>query len=66
MNATNNPEEVQRQISVLELFLPRNVNLYQNTVIPATLTIDGQEHIVDSKEEFDKYYDIEKAKKAYH
>ena len=66
MNATNNPEEVQRQISVLELFLPRNVNLYQNTVIPATLTIDGQEHIVDSKEEFDKYYDIEKAKMAYH
>ncbi|RSJ58031.1 hypothetical protein D8808_00350 [Streptococcus gordonii] len=66
MNATNSSEQSQRRIEIYNLFLPRNVNLYQNTVIPANLTIDSQEHIVDSKEEFDKYYDIEKAKKAYH
>ena len=29
-------------------------------------TIDSQKHIVNSKEEFDRYYDIEKAKKLYH
>ncbi|MFS9042648.1 hypothetical protein QM894_08770 [Streptococcus cristatus] len=42
------------------------MNVYEAVTIPPELSGDGQEHIVNSKEEFDKYYDIEKARKLYH
>lgn len=46
--------------------MPDTVNVYEAVTIPPEVSVDSQEHIVNSKEEFDKYYDIEKARKLYH
>lgn len=62
----NSFDDIERRASVYSLFVPKDYNLYKELTVPAELSTDGQEHRVNSKVEFDRYYDIEKAKKIYH
>ena len=58
-------DQYARSIAVFELFMKKGVNLYQDVTIPAELSRDGQTHTTQTKEEFDHYYDLEKAHKVY-
>ena len=51
---------VQQFIDLYQLFVPANTNLYEGITIPAELSTDGQIHQVNTKEEFDRYYDVDK------
>ena len=66
LNSKNSAESFSREAAVYSLLMPDTVNVYEAVTIPPEVSIDSQEHIVNSKEEFDRYYDLEKAKKAYH
>ena len=61
----NSADQYARSIAVFELFMKKGVNLYQDVTIPAELSRDGQPHTTQTKEEFDHYYDLEKAHKVY-
>ncbi len=63
LNPRNSADRYSRPMSVYELFMKKGVNLYRDATIPAELSIDGQEHTIQTKEEFDRYYDLEKARK---
>ena len=52
--------DVSQFLDLYQLFVPANTNLYEGLTIPAELSKDGQEHSVNTKEEFDLYYDIAK------
>ena len=65
LNPKNSADQYSRGISVYELFMKKGVNLYHDVTIPAELSIDGKEHTTQTKEEFDQYYDLEKARKAF-
>lgn len=62
----NSFDTVDRIASVYSKFLPNDYNLYRDSKIPKELSTDGQDHAFSSKEEFDQYYDVEKAKNLYH
>ena len=62
----NSFDTVDRIASVYSKFLSNDYNLYRDSKIPKELSTDGQDHVFSSKEEFDQYYDIEKAKNLYH
>ena len=62
----NSFDTVDRIASVYSKFLSNDYNLYRDSKIPTELSTDGQDHVFSSKEEFDQYYDIEKAKNLYH
>lgn len=66
LNSMNSADQYARSIAVFELFMKKGVNLYQDVTIPAEVSKDGQVHTTQTKEEFDQYYDLEKARKAYH
>lgn len=66
LNPKNSADQYSRGISVYELFMKKGVNLYHDVTIPSELSRDGQTHTTQTKEEFDQYYDLEKARKAYH
>ena len=51
---------VQQFIDLYQLFVPANTNLYEGITIPAELSKDGQVHQVNTKDEFDRYYDVGK------
>lgn len=51
---------VQQFIELYQLFVPANTNLYKGITIPAELSKDGQVHQVNTKEEFERYYDVDK------
>lgn len=51
---------VQQFIDLYQLFVPDNTNLYAGITIPAELSTDGQSHQVNTKDEFDRYYDVQK------
>ena len=51
---------VQQFIELYKLFVPANTNLYEGITIPAELSKDGQVHQVNTKEEFERYYDVDK------
>ena len=51
---------VQQFIDLYQLFVPANTNLYAGITIPAELSKDGQAHQVNTKDEFDRYYDVQK------
>lgn len=61
----NSADQYARSIAVFELFMKKGVNLYQDVTIPAEVSKDGQVHTIQAKEEFDQYYDVEKARKVY-
>lgn len=66
LNPKNSADRYSRAMSVYELFMKKGVNLYHDVTIPSELSRDGQTHTTQIKEEFDQYYDLEKARKAYH
>ena len=41
---------------IYQLLYKEGTNLFENVKIPAENSVDGQEHIVNSQEEFIKYY----------
>ena len=49
-------EDVRFKISLLKLVLPEGTNLFKDITIPAASSKDGQEHLVQSEEEFLQYY----------
>ena len=51
---------VQQFIELYQLFVPANTNLYEGITIPSELSKDGQVHQVNTKEEFEAYYDAQK------
>ena len=51
---------VQQFIDLYQLFVPANTNLYEGITIPAELSKDGQVHQINTKEEFETYYDVDK------
>jgi hypothetical protein len=55
---TDKPD-FENSLSFLQLLYKKGVNLFENVTIPADSSIDGQEHIVNSQEEFVKYYNFE-------
>ena len=44
------------KISFLKLVLPEGINIFKDITIPAASSKDGQEHLVQSEEEFLQYY----------
>ena len=66
LNSKNSADRYSRAMSVYEFFMKKGVNLYHDVTIPSELSRDGQTHTTQTKEEFDQYYDLEKARKAYH
>lgn len=51
---------VQQFINLYQLFVPANTNLYEGITIPAELSTDGQVYQVNTKDEFDRYYDVQR------
>ena len=51
---------VQQFIELYQLFVPANTNLYEGITIPSELSTDGQVQQVNTKDEFDRYYDVDK------
>ncbi|QQL00113.1 hypothetical protein JDY60_07775 [Streptococcus oralis] len=49
-------EDVHFEISLLKLVLPEGTNIFEDITIPAASSKDGQEHLVQSEEEFLQYY----------
>ncbi len=66
LHSQNSAEGFSKEAAVYSLLMPDTVNVYEAVTIPPEVSVDSQEHIVNSKEEFDRYYDLEKAKKVYH
>ena len=52
--------DVPQFLDLYQLFVPVDTNLYEGLKIPAELSKDDQEHSVNTKEEFDLYYDVAK------
>ena len=66
LNNENSIDIGDRLISVYSLFFPKGYTLKELWYIPKELSVDGKKHVMGTKEEFDQYYDIEKAKNLYH
>lgn len=49
-------EDVRFKISLLKLVLPEGTSIFKDIIIPAASSKDGQEHLVQSEEEFLQYY----------
>ena len=47
---------IENNMPIYQLLYKKGTNLFENVKIPAENSIDGQEHIVNSQEEFAKYY----------
>ena len=46
-------------LPILQLLYKKGTNLFENVTIPDYNSVDGQEHVVNSQEEFVKYYKFE-------
>lgn len=46
-------------LPILQLLYKKDTNLFENVNIPDYNSVDGQEHVVNSQEEFVKYYKFE-------
>ena len=66
LNNMNTVDFGPRLVSVYPLFYPKGYSPSEYLYIPKALSVDGQEHDTKNKQEFDQYYDIEKAKQIYH
>ena len=55
-----------RLVSVYPLFYPKGYSPSEYLYIPKELSVDSQEHDTKNKQEFNQYYDIDKAKQLYH
>lgn len=52
----NKTTDVALVKNVTELFFPPGTNVFENVTIPAKYSVDGQEHVINSAEELQKYY----------
>ncbi len=52
----NKETDVKLVKNVTELFFPPGTNVFENVTIPAEYSVDGQEHVINSAEELQKYY----------
>ena len=66
LNNMNTVDFGPRLVSVYPLFYPKGYSPDEYLYISKTLSVDGQEHDTKNKQEFDQYYDIDKAKQLYH
>ena len=66
LNNKNTIDFGPRLVSVYPLFYPKGYSPSEYLYIPKALSVDGQEHDTKNKQEFDQYYDIDKAKQLYH
>ncbi|MDG3028112.1 hypothetical protein P5Y91_01690 [Streptococcus sp. ST2] len=58
-------EDVEFQLSFLELLHDSYGSFVKNFTLPADFSIDGQEHLVQNKEEFFRYFKSQPQKKQY-
>ena len=58
-------EDVEFQLSFLELLHDSYGSFVKNFTLPADFSIDGQEHLVQNKEEFLRYFKSQPQKKQY-
>ena len=49
----------ESSLSILQLLYKKDTNLFENVTISADNSVDSQEHVVNSQEEFVKYYKFE-------
>lgn len=66
LNNMNTVNFGPRLVSVYPLFYPKGYSPSEYLYIPKELSVDGQEHDTKNKQEFDQYYDVDKAKQLYH
>lgn len=66
LNNKNTIDFGPRLVLVYPLFYPKGYIPDEYLYIPKELSADGQEHDTKNKQEFDQYYDVEKAKQMYH
>ena len=66
LNNMNTIDFGPRLVSVYPLFYPKGYSPDEYLYIPKALSVDGQEHDTKNKQEFNQYYDVEKAKQLYH
>ncbi|MCE3591525.1 hypothetical protein LXO72_03855 [Streptococcus sp. XMC] len=66
LNNMNTIDFGPRLVSVYPLFYPKGYSPTEYLYIPKELSVDGQDHDTKNKQEFDQYYDIDKAKQLYH
>lgn len=66
LNNKNTIDFGTRLVSVYSLFYPKDYNPGEYLYVPKELSVDGQEHDTQNKQEFNQYYDIDKAKQLYH
>lgn len=52
----NKETDVSLVKNVTELFFPPGTNVFESVTIPAKYSVDGQEHVINSAEELQKYY----------
>lgn len=66
LNNENTIDIGPRLVSVYPLFYPKGYSPSEYLYIPKELSVDSQEHDTKNKQEFNQYYDIDKAKQLYH
>ena len=66
LNNENTIDIGPRLVSVYPLFYPKGYSPSEYLYIPKELSVDSQEHDAKNKQEFDQYYDVDKAKQLYH
>ena len=66
LNNMNTIDFGPRLVSVYPLFYPKGYSPSEYLYIPKELSVDGQDHDTKNKQEFDQYYDVDKAKQLYH
>ena len=49
-------DDLETSIDMIKLVFPEGTNIFKDTTIPAASSKDGQEHLVQSEEEFLQYY----------
>ncbi len=48
--------DLEEYLPILKLFAKEGKNLFSDVAIPAEYSVDGKEHVVNSQEEFYRYY----------
>jgi hypothetical protein len=51
---------LEDNLPLLQLLVKDGTNLFEDVRIPTKYSVDGQEHTVNSLEEFKQYYDLQK------
>lgn len=52
-------DDLQTSIDMIKLVFPEGTNIFKDITIPADSSKDGQEHVVQTEEEFLQYYQVD-------